>query len=263
VVVAGERLVFRFPRFRAGARRLPALVRLLRAVRPRVGLPTPDPLYAALDRLEPGEAFVGYPLLPGTPLWARRLAEEQGAARLALAEGLAAFLAQLHAVPLTEAAPPGASASSGGAFDPRAPWAGLYARVRARLFPAMRPAARREVAERFEAFLNDAAGAVAIRPALIHGDFGPGNVLATGGAGAPLRLSGVIDFDHAGPGDPAVDLAAAEGFGLEGLWEAYPGATALQERARFYRGTFALQEALYGVEHGDAEAFERSIAPYR
>lgn len=32
---------------------------------------------------------------------------------------------------------------------------------------------------------------------------------------------------------------------------------------RFYRGTFALQEALYGIEHDDREAFERGIAGYR
>ncbi|MGW8226836.1 MAG: phosphotransferase family protein, partial [Anaerolineales bacterium] len=32
---------------------------------------------------------------------------------------------------------------------------------------------------------------------------------------------------------------------------------------RFYKGTFALQEALYGVKHGDPKAFERGIAPYR
>jgi hypothetical protein len=36
----------------------------------------------------------------------------------------------------------------------------------------------------------------------------------------------------------------------------------LLPRARFYRSTFAIQEALYGVEHGDEAAFERGIAPY-
>jgi aminoglycoside 2''-phosphotransferase len=151
------------------------------------------------------------------------------------------------------------------AFDPRAVWADLYARIRARLFPVMRPDARQEVAAHFEAFLADDATAAAIRPVIIHGDFGPRNVLATGGTGErePLRLTGVLDFDFAGLGDPAVDLAAAESFGLEALWAAYPGGETLRSRARFYRGTFALGEALYGAEYGDVEAFSRSIAPYR
>ncbi len=34
-------------------------------------------------------------------------------------------------------------------------------------------------------------------------------------------------------------------------------------RARFYVGTFALQEALNGLEDGDQEAFENGIAQYR
>ena len=259
VVVAEEQAVFRFPRFAAGVARLPALAHLLRAVRPRVGLPTPDPLYSGLDRGEVGQAFLGYPLLPGRPLEPEHVtAVPDAPAQRALAGGLAGFLAQLHAVPLAVAVPEWQA----GGFDPRGVWADLLARIRARLFPAMRPQARREVAAHVEAFLTDAATA-AIRPALIHGDFGPGNVLAAGGAGEPLRLTGVIDFDHAGPGDPAVDLAAAESFGLEALWAAYPDGEALRARARFYRGTFVLQEALYGAEHGDDEAFLRSIAPYR
>lgn len=32
--------------------------------------------------------------------------------------------------------------------------------------------------------------------------------------------------------------------------------------ARFYAGTFALQEALYGLEDGDEQAFENGIAVY-
>src|SRR5215218_1638177 len=98
---------------------------------------------------------------------------------------LAAFLAALHGVPAAEALPEGTRAVA--AFDPRAEWADLSARIEARLFPAMHPDARRAVAARFEAFLGDPRTA-AIRPVLVHGDFGPGNVLATGGARAAPRL---------------------------------------------------------------------------
>jgi aminoglycoside 2''-phosphotransferase len=40
----------------------------------------------------------------------------------------------------------------------------------------------------------------------------------------------------------------------------YPGLEALQARTHFYMGTFALQEALWGIEHNDQEAFESGIA---
>ena len=60
-----------------------------------------------------------------------------------------------------------------------------------------------------------------------------------------------------------VDHAAAESSGLEALWAAHPDGEALRDRARFYRGTFVLQDALYGAEPGDAEAFGRAIAPYQ
>ena len=44
---------------------------------------------------------------------------------------------------------------------------------------------------------------------------------------------------------------------------AYPGLARLWERIRFYAGSFALVEALFGIEQGDQEAFENGIAEYR
>jgi hypothetical protein len=75
-------------------------------------------------------------------------------------------------------------------------------------------------------------------------DFGPGDVLAEGTA---RRLTGVIDFDGAGLGDSAVDLAAAQGFGPPEVWAAYLGGEALRERDDA-RGT---------AHRGDAEGEAR------
>ena len=64
--------------------------------------------------------------------------------------------------------------------------------------------------------------------------------------------------------DPACDLAAfmtyGEGFAVSGF-AAYPELATLLPRARFYRSTFAILEAPYGVEHNDEAAFARGIAP--
>jgi aminoglycoside 2''-phosphotransferase len=81
-------------------------------------------------------------------------------------------------------------------------------------------------------------------------------------------IGGVIDFSSAGQGDPAADLAAVlgpKGYGEDfarRLEASYPSIMEFLPRARFYAGTFALQEALFGAEHGDVGALERGLAPY-
>ena len=42
----------------------------------------------------------------------------------------------------------------------------------------------------------------------------------------------------------------------------YPEIEAASGRIRFYFGTFALQEALFGVENGDQEAFANGMQAY-
>lgn len=145
--------------------------------------------------------------------------------------------------------------------DGREEWADLYSNFRARLFPHMRSEACDEVAARFDAFL--ASAVEAWTPVPRHGDFGAGNILYDTSA---RLVTGVIDFGSAGLGDPAVDLAALSTMG--GAVEAaalaeYPEAAAYRERAAFYRSTFALQQAWYGVRDGSQEDFEDGIARYR
>lgn len=256
---AGERYVFRFPRHQQALDRMRAEVALLRALVPALPLPIPEPRYWTEDG-GPGAAFMGYALIPGSGLRREVYARLEGtAAGHELAAQVGAFLWALHHIPIAALPirPPVAAE--------RATWDDLYHRIRARLFPLMRPAARDEVAAHFEAALGDATF-WRYQPALIHGDFGTDNILLDAAAG---RLSGVIDFGSAGTGDPANDLAALTS--RNGLPEsfvalmepAYPGATALLERARFYRGTFALQYALFGAEMSDDEALRDGLARYR
>jgi aminoglycoside 2''-phosphotransferase len=285
VLVLADRWVFRFPRHASGVERLPRLARVLRLVRGRVSLPTPDPAYVQLDPPEVGKAFVGHPLLPGEPLWPERLhalAESDPAAVETLAVQLATFLRELHAVPLPDvekALSVGAPVSSGESehrpivhLAHLAHWEDLYERIARRLFVHMRPAVRAKVAARFDAFLGDPRNRHVV-PVLIHGDFGTGNWLHSGGdlGGAAhsersAHISGVIDFDGAHLDDPAVDIAAACGDVCPPLFvaafrRAYGVTPALEERGRFYRSTFPLQEALFGAEHDDPDAFA-AIRPY-
>lgn len=249
--------VFRLPKHDAAAAAMAGEVVLLRSLRGRLPLAIPDPIYPV-----PGEASLGmgYRLLPGVPLSREDLSALPDVPRRDMAMALMAFLRALHTIPLAEV---GGAALPGVADC--ASWATMYAQVRERLFPLMRGEARRAVATRFETYLGAAR---ADHPeTLVHGDFGPGNILYQPDPSA--HLSGVVDWSSAGRGDPAVDLAALIGpvsYPLGAIasgFAAYPEAEAMLERAHFYASTFALQDALFGLEHDDAEAFESGIAEYR
>ncbi len=67
-------------------------------------------------------------------------------------------------------------------------------------------------------------------PVLLHGDYWPGNILWKGGT-----LTGVVDWEDAGVGDPLADLANAR---LEILWAF--GIDAMQEFTERYRSLAAI-----------------------
>ncbi len=81
----------------------------------------------------------------------------------------------------------------------------------------------------------------------------------------PIIRETYPDWKYAGLGDPATDLAAVSTFGdafFAYICAHYPVTPSLQERTRFYRGTFALDEALHGYLNDDQEAFQAGIATY-
>lgn len=254
IVILNERLVFRFPRYLEGIGRLEKTIQILQAIRPGLPVEIPNPVYSSLDERVVGKVFVGYPMLQGEPLWDETfecLPDE--ASKQRLVDQLADILRALHRFPIQDVLP-----DEGEAFDPLAEWTDLYRRIRDRLFPAMRSDARDAVARHFESFLSDPSNR-SIRPALVHGDFGTSNILFDPTTGV---VSGVVDFDAAGVGDPAVDLAAASCYGLPRFRRRYPEVGTMTDRITFYRGTFALQEALFGAEHGDDEAYRSGMAGY-
>ena len=140
--------------------------------------------------------------------------------------------------------------------------AGIYARIQEKLFGYMRPDARAWAAGHFEGFLTDASN-FQYEPVLKHGDFGPSNILFDR---EKQRVTGIIDFGSSGLGDPAYDFAGllsgyGEGF-LEYCAVVYPAVTDFMGRIRFYQGTFALLEALFGIENGDEEALRAGLERY-
>jgi aminoglycoside 2''-phosphotransferase len=259
IVMINNERIFRFPKTPREAAKLMTEIALLRSLQSYMTLPIPYPIYQSKETASIGQVFMGYHLLPGEPLWPKTLGTLKDEEVQHLADQLATFLRQLHAisVKILEVKLPD--------FQGCEKWRDLYNRFQSKLFPFMRVDARRWVTEQFEGFLSNERNCI-YTPVLVHGDFGRTNILYDSRMNS---ISGIIDFSSAGWGDPAIDFAAilspvcyGELF-LERFSVHYPGIEAVLSRARFYAGTFALQEALYGIEDGDQEAFKNGIVEYR
>ena len=256
IMIVNDELIFRFPRTIHEAKILMHEVTVLSKIQNVTTLPVPNPLYISVGREVVNENFMGYRMIPGEPLLRTIMHTIQDEAALNnMAAQIATFMQELHnvspekiglALPLS---------------DTRDEWQGMYQQFRDKLFPFMRLDARKEVAHNFETFLNDPKH-FTYAPVLRHGDFGGSNILYD-----PQRLviTGVIDFSFAGIGDPALDVAAISTSGddfFQRIRNAYPGIESMLERVTFYRSTYALQEALYGLRDDDKESFESGIAEY-
>ncbi len=248
ILVNGE-LIFRFPKFAEGVAGLRREDAILGAVRPRVPLATPDYVYRNLDD-EVGRAFVGYRKLPGSPLWPDVFAgigDEETIDRLAA--DIAAFLQALHAIPPDTVNIPQEPPDSPAAL------LGILGRVEQVVFPRLTAEARAWTTDQFEAFVGD-DGKLAYDNVLRHGDFGSSNTLYSA---EERRVVGMIDFGHAGIGDPAIDFAGlyvcfGEAF-LKRCARVYPLMDQCWERVRFYAScAFVLEDALFCVENGTDEA---------
>lgn len=256
LLIINQQLIFRFPRFAGGLKTLMREVSLLEQLQGKLSLAIPRPLYLSSSTKIIGEVFIGYPKIRGEPLWHERFQAIKDPQILThLASQLANFLYELHSIPVEQL---GLDLPIN---DRPQDWAKMYEEIRLHLFPKMRPDARNSISKHFESFLENAEQHT-FEPALRHGDFGSGNILYDQDT---QSISGILDFGSAGLGDPAVDIAAAMTFGesfFNHYYSYYPGITSLINRARFYKGTFALQEALYGLKNDDQGAFERGMFAY-
>lgn len=258
VLIIDERCVFRFPKYPHVIELLKVETSILRFIRPYLPLPVPDPEFVHLDGQPVGGAFQGYPIIPGKPLLRATFQEIDSQETLeALADQLAGFLKALHSLPTGEAIE-----LTLPIYETVLEYQDMFTRIQEKLFGFMRPDARRWAADHFETFLS-AASNFAYSPVLRHGDFGTSNLLFDA---TRQQITGVIDFSSAGLGDPAVDFAGllssyGESFLLQCL-RSYPQLEGFLNRVQFYRGVFALEEALFGIENGDKEAFQAGISQY-
>ncbi|MFC4408944.1 phosphotransferase family protein [Chungangia koreensis] len=257
VLVINDSLIFRFPKYQNGIERLAEEKEILNRVRKFVSLPTPKFKYQSFDEPEVGKVFVGYEIIEGVPFWKESFYEIKDAKlKREIAEQLTTFLKELHSIPKIELVEIGLKE-----HHPIEVMAEMHKKIQEKLFSFMRADAKEEITLSFKDFLENNRE---IETALIHGDFGSSNILWDP---TLKEITGVIDFGGSGLGDPAYDLAGILSSFGEDFYRLclslYPNGEEISERVKFYRSTFALQEALHGIEHNDEEAFEAGIKNYR
>lgn len=234
-------LIVRVPRHDEARSDLVREATVLAALAPRLPLPVPAPEVLGVA----AHVVAVHRRLPGEPLLS--LDGMNDAQKHELACDLALFLRALHALPC-EILPTSAPT------DSMAEWRDLFGQVEAGVLPLIPQDVGASIAAQFDRFLANGP----YPRTIIHGDFGTGNILVHAD-----RVSGVIDFSECGVGDPAYDfasLSAGLGDGFLDLMRAcYPGIAGMAERILFYRSTFPLLDALFGLEHGDAKVLEAGL----
>ncbi len=257
LIINGD-YIFRFPKYLDGIKQLEVEVAVLSGIERYITLSIPHITFQN-DVMEVRQAFVGYRMIPGEALLRETLlAIEDEKTIDGLARQLGGFLKELHTIPVQTAIKRPLSLS-----DTAEECADIYGRIREKCFPYMKPSARRWASQHFEAFLDDPRN-FQYEPVLRHGDFGTTNILFDR---ERHEINGILDFGSIGLGDPAYDCAGIlSGYGesfLQRFAVVYPAIESFWNRILFYKGTFALLDALFGIENNDSEAFESGIADYR
>jgi aminoglycoside phosphotransferase (APT) family kinase protein len=255
VVIGSDRVVC-LARTEAAAKRLPERAAVLRTLAGiDLGFRTPRPLAEGSTEGTDEPPYLVLSRIPGAPLEDDALDNPETAETVA--RQYVTLLSRLAAAGREE------KVQAALPVAPVGEWQEFASGVRTELFPLM-TADGRERAER-ELVALDALPHLA--SAVVHGDLGGENVLWETVDGVP-RLSGVVDWDEVGIGDPAEDLAAiGASYGDDllsrvlalGGWA--DDGTA--ERISAIRGTFALQQALYARRDGDQEELADGLSGYR
>lgn len=244
VVIVNDALVFRFPKTEAARELQRYEAALLDAIHAR--------LPATVPRVEAQtEDFAQYRLVPGEPLYRHRLLGAAPEAQARVLGQLGAFLAALHSTPL-DGLPDPPWQRPGQRETARSRALARLEQVRQLLYPHLWRDQRAWVEHLYAPVLDGTLDLDGFTPRLIHADLASYHLLVAPG---PWRLSGVIDFGTAGPGDPAVDIGLLlSTYGesvVRRVAETYPLSAALLDRARFFAGALELEWALAGVRERD------------
>lgn len=236
------RYIVRFPRNAQVARCTQAELELLPRLGPAVDFAVPEVRWHGTHR---GFPFFMYEAIPGQPLTREHLEANVG-----LVPALAAALRQLHDLDLRalSARPGTTGARPHAGLGPSDAWRARHAELRRSSDRLVAPLLRPAVASRLDDAWDDFQAQLEFCPSLVHADLGLEHLLV-----AADRLTGIIDWETAGPGDPAIDFVGLH-IGLGPTWTrrilaAYgPAGSGLPARVAHYAWIGAVHAVLYGLE---------------
>ncbi len=234
--------IFRFPRREEV---LPGLEKELRLLPLLAGwLPASIPQVEYLARRKDGDLlFMGYQKIPGAAVSVAALERDR------VAQGIARFLSALHNLPLELAGQAGIAGRDALAW--RAGFLDFMDWACEHAFSLLSPIAREQAECLWEGYLQEEAN-FTFQPCLIHCDLGPEHILVDQDG-----LSGVIDWEDAAIGDPAIDFAGLywmndpAGFARVLAHYDRPVEPSFERRAAFYATIAPFHEIRFGLEKDD------------
>ncbi len=248
IALCVDGFVLRFPRSEFARGELRREVSVLEAIRGSMTVPVPEVVAVNLDR-ELGRAFVAHRLLPGETLTPAIIRAGTPEMKSNIAEHVATFLREFHAVPLSRL--PMILVRSIGDLA-----LSMQTEVDALLAPRMSAAGRRRAEDELLALgaLEDELNVPCAS------DIG-GNIVYD----ASSRSVSFIDFGDTMISDPVLDVASLSALDdeLARLCGAlYPIIEERLERAHVVKETFVLQDMLYGARQADWDYVDSILRHY-
>lgn len=193
-----------------------------------------------------GRTLIGYPQIEG-----RSLTETDDW------RGLAGVLRELHDVPAADARV--VLGCAGTTAEWHRYYVDLWDRIVEHALPVLGPELRTAVVDAYTAFL---AGEQDFTPVLVHRDLAPEHILVN----KQGRVVGLIDFEDATVGDPAIDFAGLLALlgedRTEELLTAY-GRPVDRARMRTYWWLVPMHDLLHGLTTNDRTIADEAIATLR
>jgi aminoglycoside 2''-phosphotransferase len=256
VLEINDQWILRFPRWPEIIPQLDKEHALLPDLARALPVAVPRYVYWWRDYADCAQPFVGYRKIEGQPL---DMADLQGDAGQSLARDLGQALGALHAFPLARArmlhVPGGDIAAWRKVYED------LYADVQTRALPLCDPATRAWFRDRWERFLATEAN-WRFQPALIHGDLAAEHILWDA---TTHRIAGIIDWEDACIGDPAMDFVGLLGCGAaftECVLAGYTGQVddTFRQRMAFRGDIFPFFGILFGLDKADDARLQHGLA---
>ncbi|HAL49693.1 MAG: hypothetical protein FI707_05310 [SAR202 cluster bacterium] len=248
VLEVNGRRIFRFPRRPEIAHGVETEILLLPLLAEALPVAVPSYDVIARDRPDDPALFVGYDKIQGQQLHRDSLPVQTQ--RRQLARDIGELLSALHSIPTDGLATANVAPVTADGW--RRQYQAMFERAQQDVFPLLDVEAQRAESAFWHEFLDDDEN-FSFVPALVHADLGPEHIICDYGQS---RVVGVIDWEDAQIGDPAMDVTGmlnemGEAFAKDVL-EHYAGNTdqRLPNRARYYARVVPYHHIWFGQETG-------------